>query len=379
MQRVRKIPLPTPGQTCWRPEIASPMKSVRRLVASLASLLALTAWAGPTVLYVSESGDRRIAVYSIHETSGELTRGGAVDLPGSTGTMAISPDKRHFYAVVRTNKQFATLETDPRTGELSNPILNPAGSDPAYLHVDKTGQWLLAASHSEGVVTSSRIAKGVITGEPVVTLATGKYAHSIHTDPSNRFVLVPHVRELSKIEQLRFDASTGQLTPNSPSSMAAGAGQGPRYMRFHPNGRWVYFVTEQGQSVGHCDYDAKSGTLELRQTLRATPEGTKGSSADIHISADGRFAYASNRGHDSLAVFAIDAKSGELKLLGQTPTEKTPHSFCLVPGGERFVVAAGAGTNRLVVFRRDANSGALTWLKTYDCGKSPLSVLAAKY
>ena len=106
---------------------------------------------------------------------------------------------------------------------------------------------------------------------------------------------------------------------------------------------------------------------------------TTGSCADIEISADGRFVYASNRGHDSIAVFSIDEKSGELKSLGQTPTQKTPRSFNLIPGdGEVFLVAAGQRSDKLVVYRRNPESGGLKILKTYDCGKSPAWVLGVK-
>ena len=348
---------------------------------TLGSFIAPT-WAGPTVLYVSESGEKRIAVYALDEKSGELTRTGAVDLPGAPGSLAINPKRTHLYAAVRAEKQFATLAIDPATGALGAPALSPAGINAAYVQVDRSGQWLLAASYSEGVATSSRITDGVVAGAPVQTLETGKKAHCIQADPANRFVFVPHAGELNKVEQLRFDAATGALAANTPSSMSGGEGRGPRHMQFHPNGRWVYLVNEQGQSVSLCDYDAASGTLKLRQTVSTTPtdwDKSKGSCADIHISADGRFAYASNRGHDSLAVFALHTDTGELTALGQTPTEKTPRSFCLMPGGENFVVSAGQGSDRLIVYRRDTATGALTPLKTYDCGKSPAWVLGVKF
>ncbi len=314
----------------------------------------------------------------MNENTGELTRAGAVDLPGAPGSLAISA---HLYAAVRSDKQFATLKIDPGNGLLSSPAFSPAGINAAYVHVDKTGNWLLAASYSEGVATVNRITEGVITGAPVQTVETGKKAHCIQTDPANRFAFVPHVGELNKVEQLRFDATAGRLAPNTPPSMPGGAGQGPRHMQFHPNGRWVYLVNEQGQSVTLCDYDPGAGTLKLRETLSTTPEDwdkSKGSCADIHISADGRFAYASNRGHDSLAVFAIHPDTGELKSLGQTPTEKTPRSFCLMPG-EKYVVSAGQGSDRLIVYRRDPGTGALTPLKTYESGKSPAWVLGVKF
>jgi len=349
------------------------------LLFALAFPVASTVWAGPTVLYVSEGGSKRIAVYTMNETTGDLTRAGALDLPGAPGSLDISKDRARLYVAVRSAKQFATVSVDRKTGLLSNPIMSPTGFNAAYVHVDKTGNWLLAAAYGEGVAGLSRIKNGVIEGPPVVTLETGKKAHCIRTDPANRFAFVPHVGELNKVEQLRFDAVAGTLKPNTPRSMPGGEGQGPRHMQFHPNGRWVYLVNEQGKSVTLCDYDQRAGTLKIRQSVTTIPadwDKTKGSCADIHVSADGRFVYASNRGHDSLAVFSVNPGTGELKSLGQTPTEKTPRSFCLI---HNFVVSAGEGSHRLIVFRRNPQTGALTPLKTYDCGKGPSWTLGVKF
>jgi 6-phosphogluconolactonase len=355
------------------------MKATTFIALLLASFcLPHAAFCAPLVLYVSESGEKRIAVYHMDPSTGDLTRASAADLPGAPGSLAISPDRKHLYASVRSAKQIATLPVDAKTGALGAPTFADAGFNAAFVHVDKTGRWLLAASYSEGVAGSSPIKDGIVQGPPVSTLETGKKAHSIQTDPANRFAFVPHVGELNKVEQLRFDAGTGALTHNTPPHMPGGEGQGPRHMQFHPNGKWAYFVNEQGKSVTLCDYDSASGTMKLRQTVSTVPKDwdlTKGSCADIHVSADGRFVYASNRGHDSLAVFSVDAKSGELTSLGQTATEKTPRSFCLMPGGEKFAVSAGEGSHRLIVYRRDTGTGGLTPLKTYDCGKGPAWVL----
>jgi len=355
-----------------------------RVLLSLLSLfsLASSAFAGPLILYVSEGGEKRIAIYRMDEATGELIPTGALDLPGSPGSLSISPDRRHLYAAVRSTRQVATLAIDPQSGVPRDPSFAEAGFNPVYLFADKSGRWLLGASYSEGVAGLLAIRNGRVEGPPVVTLETGKKAHCIQADPANRFAFVPHAGELNKVEQLRFDAEAGTLTRNEPAHLTGGAGQGPRHMQFHPNGRWAYLVNEQGKSVTLCDYDAAQGTLKIRQTVPTVPPDwdlTKGSCADLHVSADGRFVYASNRGHDSLAVFAVDAQTGELTSLGQTPTEKTPRSFCLMPGGEKFVVSAGEGSHRLIVFRRDAQTGALAPLKTYDCGKGPNWVLGVKF
>ena len=347
----------------------------------LLALLCLisSVFAGPTLVYVSESGEKRIAIWSLDDASGELTRLGDAPLPGAPGSLALSPDHKHLYASVRSAKQFATLDVHPQTGALTNPTLADAGFNAAYVYLDKTGRWLLAASYSEGVVGLSAIKAGRVTGPPVVTLETGKKAHSIQTDAANRFAFVPHVGELNKVEQLRFDADAGTLTRNTPPHLPGGEGEGPRHMQFHPNGKWAYFVNEQGKSVTLCDYDAANGTLKARQSVPTVPEEwlTKGSCADIHISADGRFVYASNRGHDSLAAFSINAETGVLTSLGQTPTEKTPRSFCLTPG-DQFIISAGEGSDKLIVFRRNADSGLLTPLKSYACGKGPAWIMSVK-
>jgi 6-phosphogluconolactonase len=342
--------------------------------------LVTSTFAGPTIVYVSESGDKRIAIWSLDESSGELKRVGEAVLPGAPGSLSISPDRKHLYASVRSAKQFATLDVDAKTGALTNPTFADAGFNAAYVFADKTGRWLLAASYSEGVVGLSAIKDGRVSGLPVVTLETGKKAHCIQVDPANRFAFVPHVGELNKVEQLRFDAQAGTLTRNTPPHLPGGEGEGPRHMQFHPNGKWTYFVNEQGKSVTLCDYDAANGMLKARQSVPTVPEDwrTKGSCADIHVSADGRFVYASNRGHDSLAVFSVNAQTGELTPHGQTPTEKTPRSFCLVPG-DQFVVSAGEGSHKLIVFRRNSETGALTPLKTYDCGKGPAWVMGVKF
>ena len=194
-------------------------------------LISSAAFAGPTVVYVSEGGDKRIGIYTMDEQSGDLTRTGAIDFPGAPGSLAISPDRRHLYAAVRSAKEFATLSVDAKTGLLSNVVTAPAGINAAYVHVDKTGKWLLSASYGEGVAAVSRIKDGVIDGAPVSTVTTGPKAHSIQTDAANRFAFVPHVGDLNKVEQLRFNPVAGTLTSTrrrtSPAAKARGRGTSP--------------------------------------------------------------------------------------------------------------------------------------------------------
>ena len=328
-----------------------------------------------TIVYVSESKENRVVFFDLDEKTGNLDRMGEVDLSGAPGCLAQSRDGKFLYASVRSSSEFATLRIDPGSGGLSLVSTAPSAGSAAYIYPDRTGRWLLAAYYGEGLVTSSAIVGGQVRGKPVSTLETGPKAHCVQTDPANRFAFVPHTGELNRVDQLIFDAQTGKLSLNDPAFAAGDQGAGPRHLQFHPNARWVYLVNEQSKSVSLCDYDSDRGTLKLRETLSTHPDGwdpKSGSCADIEITADGRFLYASNRGHDSIAAFSIDEKSGELTSLGQTPTGETPRSFNLMPvENQRLLVAAGQKSNTLTVYRRNPNTGALTELKVIDCGASP--------
>lgn len=356
------------------------MKSI--ILATLMTVLSMSQSYAGTFVYVSESQDNRIGIFSLDEKTGELSRVAEVDFEGSPGCLCLSPDKTRLYAIIRSRSEFATLSVDPETGMLTQLSSAPSAGSAAYIYQDKTGDWLLAAYYGEGLVTVSKIKNGEVVGKPVQRIVTGQKAHCVQTDLSNNYAFVPHAGELNKVQQFRFDAAKGRLAFNDPAQLRGAKGAGPRHMQFHPNGKWAYLVNEQSKSVTHCLYNAKKGTLKKQQTVSTHPDGwdiSSGSCADIEISSDGRFLYASNRGHDSIAQFKINQDSGELTPLGQVSTEKTPRSFNLIPGVENFLVAAGQGSNKLVVYRRDTTTGLLSSLKTYECGKSPAWVLGVKF
>ncbi|NNE92876.1 MAG: lactonase family protein [Verrucomicrobiales bacterium] len=335
-----------------------------------------------TNIYVSESKDNRVAIFSLDEKTGDLTRRGDITLAGAPGSLALSKDQSKIYAAVRSASEFATLSIDPKTGFLKLAGTAPAAGSAAYVYPDKTGNWLLAAYYGEGQVSVSKIENGIVKGEPVQIFATGKKAHCIQVDPSNQFAFTPHTGDLNKVQQFQFNADNGTLSLNDPPQLDGAEGAGPRHMQFHPNGEWAYLVNEQSKSVTHCDFDPAKGTLIKRKTLSSHPADwdlTKGSCADIEISADGKFLYCSNRGHNSIGMFSINQDTGELTSLGQESTEDTPRSFNLIPGGEKFLVAAGQRSNTLAVYRRDAKTGRLEKLKTYDCGGSPAWVMGVHF
>lgn len=334
-----------------------------------------------TFIYVSESKDKTIAVYSFDETTGDLERVGDFEVSGAVGPLWPSQDQTKLYASVRGSSEFVTAAIDPETGLLTQIGVAPSAGSAAYIYPDKTGNWLLGAYYGEGLASVSKIENGVVTGPPIQVFETGKKAHCIQTSPDNRFAFVPHPVDLNKVHQFKFDAATGTLTNNDPMKMDGKEGAGPRHIQFHPNGKWAYVVNEQEKSVTHCLYDADTGTLTKAETVSTLPpdfDEPGGSCADIEVSLDGRFVYASNRGHNSIAILRIDQATGDLTWLGAEPTAEIPRSFNLMPG-EKFLVAAGQRSHELVVYRRDVESGLLERLKTYPCGNAPAWVLGIRW
>jgi 6-phosphogluconolactonase len=190
---------------------------------------------------------------------------------------------------------------------------------------------------------------------------THAYAHSIIVDPTNRFALVADLG-VDKLFVYRFDEKNGSLRPNDPPFATVRPGSGPRHVKFHPNGHWVYLINEMGCTVTAFNWDSDHGALTEFQTISTLPADFKGAStcAEIKVHPNGRFLYGSNRGHDSLAVFAIDSTTGRLAPLEYVSTRgKIPRNFTFDPTG-RWILCTNHGSDNAVVFRVDATTGRLT-------------------
>lgn len=286
----------------------------------------------------------------------------------------IHPDGRHLYTCNSGRPGgISAYAIDRATGKLTLINSRPAGgADTSYVSLDRTGRYALIANYEGGNIAVFALAPDGGIGERTAFVQhTGHsvnperqkhaYAHSIITDPSNRFAVVCDLG-LDQVFVYRFDAATGSLAPNDPAYVTVAPGSGPRHPLFHPNGRWVYVVTEIGSTVLAFDWDAGLGTLRQFQTVSALPAGFQGVSvsAEIAVHPNGRFLYVSNRGDDSIAIFAIDGASGRLTPLGRVSTEgKTPRNFAFDPSG-RWIIATNHGSNNAVVFRVDGETGQLT-------------------
>src|SRR5262249_37048341 len=183
---------------------------------------------------------------------------------------------------------------------------------------------------------------GALGENPLQSLPTADKAHAIVADPSGRFVFVPHTGP-DVIFQFAFDASKGRLTAAEPAKLSTPKGTGPRHLVFHPSRPIAQGATGQGGRVPAYAFDPRGGTLKPLQTVSTLPADFRGTNAcaEIRVHPSGKFLYVSNRGHDSIAAFGLD-EEGKLSGIGQEPTEKTPRSFDLDPGGKYLFAAGGA-------------------------------------
>jgi 6-phosphogluconolactonase len=346
------------------------------MVLFLAAVLHLPA---DTFVYVSMGPEQKIQSYRLDAKDGKLTSVETVSVEGVPGALAVDPQKKFLFASLHSNNTLASFRIDPATGKLKaiGTASLPKGGSAAFVSTDRTGRWLFSAAYGAGKVFVHEIKDGAIQSPAVQTVDTAKAAHSVAVDRDNRFVFVPHVSP-NAVFQFRLDAATGKLTEagKAPGGVEKA---GPRHLAFHPTKNFAYTSNESGSSITAYSLDAKEGLKPL-QTLSTLPADfkTNNSTADVKVHPNGKFVWVSNRGHDSLAGFAIDADTGKVTALGQAPTEKTPRSFDVEPDG-RFVLSAGEGSGKLAVYQVDADTGKLTRLHTVDVGKSVGWVMAVKF
>jgi 6-phosphogluconolactonase len=337
--------------------------------------LPLPASAG-TFAFVSLAGESKVVAYRVDTSSGRLTRAEETVVDGAPGSLTTDAARRHLFVALRGSGKLASYRIDGATGRLTLVSLIPVQADPSYVGVDHSGKYLLSAFYQAGKVMVHRIGPdAALDPSPAAQVVTAPTAHSAVPDPSNRRVFVPHVAP-NAVFQFAFDAATGRLAPLATARATAPAGAGPRHLRLHPTGKWAYTSDESGSSVTQYAHDPIGGMLSALETLSTLPPGFQGSNscAEVRIHPSGRFLYVSNRGHDSIAAFAVNGENGRLTPLGQTATEKTPRSFDLDPTG-KFLFAAGEGGTRLATYAVDAQSGRLTAREVYEVGKRPFWVL----
>ena len=331
-------------------------------------------------LFVALSAEGRVVRFAQDSDTGELDPVASFDTPGGPAPIAISPAGDYLYVGRRAAKQLSAYRLDRASGEVELVGETALRSDSNYLATDTTGGYVFSAYYTAGACAVHRVGTDRAPTE-VVWIATGSGAHCMHTDPSNRFAILNHVAEPdhhNRIYQYRFDASTGALSPNDPASLIpSAAAVGPRHLCFHPALPTLYTSNEQGCSVTAYAFDREAGTLSEVQTLSTLPTDYTGENtcSQIRMDTAGRFLYIGNRGHDSVASFAIDAESGALRATGHAPTDPLPRPLNVAPDG-RFLYVAGTETGRINCYAIDQQEGALTrgtaYLAGADAASSPM-------
>ena len=360
----------------------------------------------PTQVDLPPGNGRGIHLFRIDRTTGSMTPSGVVEIGTSPSCLALSGDGTRLYSANETDRvgddkqgsitAFAVNRADGKL-ELLNTVRS-GGAGPTYVSVHQGGHHLLVANYFGGSVavlpiladgrlgeaSDVKVAAGTIgptkaTHAPPGSFAVSghdrTHAHMIQSDPSGRFVLHADLG-LDRIFIWKFEKERGLLTPNDPAFVALPPGDGPRHFRFHPNGRWFYSIQEEGSTVVLFDYDSTAGGLTPRQTISTLPSGFAGTNfcSEILVSGDGRYIYAGNRLHDSIAIFSVGS-DGRLTLVGEEWTRGSyPRSFAFDPAG-RFLYCCNQRGDAITVFRVDSGTGRLSFTGHFAAVGNPSMIV----
>ena len=343
-----------------------------------------------------------IYLFKVDLGTGALTQENLFTGIANPSWITIGPGRDTLYATNEidnfdgtTSGSVSAFRIDRATGGLTPlNVVSSHGGAPVYLNPHPSGKFLFVANYDGGSIAVLPIrADGSLGAATDVKTDTGNvgpttptdappgsfansghdapHAHFIHSDPSGRFVRHVDLGQ-DRIYSWRFNPVSGTLSPADVPFKAVAPGAGPRHLAFHPNGRLVYALTEESSTLSAYGYNGRTGALTLLQTVSALPDGFVGTSygSEVALSADGRFVYAANRLHDSIATFALDA-SGGLNLVGHTQTMGDyPRSFTIDPTGN-FVYAMNQRSDAITVFRIDRATGKPAFTNQYVPVGSP--------
>ncbi|MFZ5833274.1 MAG: lactonase family protein [Planctomycetota bacterium] len=323
-----------------------------------------------------------IYLFLLDLTTGKLEPQGLVAETKNPTFLAFHPTRPLLYAVGELENAGAggkragavsAFAIDPATGKLTLLNQQPSGGPgPCHVAVDRSGKCVIVANYSGGSVSSMPIEEDGKLGPPATFIQfegssvnpqrqKEPHAHSANVDPANRFVFIADLGT-DKIMVYRLDAAAGKLQPHDPPFASVEPGSGPRHFTFHPDGKYAYVLNELACTVTVFDYDADAGRLTAKQTIGTLPEGfsEKNTTSEVLVHPSGKFLYAANRGHDSIAIFAVNPQTGELTAVGHEPTQGSiPRNFGIDPTGQYLIVANQEG-NTVTVFRIDQSSGKLS-------------------
>lgn len=332
----------------------------------------------------ADEGSPGLHLCRLDPANGRLERLDSISAGANPSFLALHPGGRYLYAVNeqkvyqgRPGGAVCAFVLDPETG---TPLLlnrQPShGTDPCHLSLDRTGRFVLAANYSSGSLAvfpleqDGRLAAASTVVQhqgrgPNAARQEGPHAHAIEPDPGNRFALACDLG-LDRLLVYRFDLATGGLALHNEAQLRPGAG--PRHLAFHPDGRRLYVINELDSTLTVFAYEGDDGRLDELQTITTLPGDYRGPNdcAEVCMHPSGNFVYASNRGHDSLAVYRVEEATGRLALLGHEPVRgKTPRHFTLTPAGD-FLLVANQDSDSISLFRLDPQTGGLDWLAALE-------------
>jgi 6-phosphogluconolactonase len=334
------------------------------------------------VMYVGTytgPASKGIYAYRFDAGTGQTTPLGLVAETANPSFLAVDASRRFLYAVNEISDYqgeksggVSAFAIDQQSGKLA--FLNEVsshGAGPCYVALDKIGKYVMVANYDTGSVAVFPMLPDGKLGEASAVIQhnghgpdpkrqEGPHAHEIEASPDNRFALVSDLG-LDEVLVYHFDPAKGTLSANDPPFAKVAPGAGPRHFVFHPGTKFVYVIDEIASTVTAFSYNSARGSLSQISAVSTLPEGFKGDNdtAEIHVSADGKFLYGSNRGHNSIAIFALDQATGAPKFVEAVATGgKTPRNFELTPGGD-YLFAANQDSNNIVVFKVDKKTGHL--------------------
>ena len=317
-----------------------------------------------------------VYVYKFNSADGSVKEISHVKTPNSS-FVTFSPDGKFVYAVHETAPQsgiggdIASFSFNKEKGTLTFINRQLSGGDhPCHVETDKTGKWLFASNYSSGSLSMLPINADGSLGKATTiqhtgvgknpTRQKGPHTHGAIMTADNRQLIVTDLG-IDKVMIYSFDAGKGKLIPAKPPFVQSEPGSGPRLITFHPNNEYAYLIEELSGTVVFFKY--KKGKLEAKQRISTLPAGDTSfaGSADIHVSPDGKFLYASNRGDvNTIAIFSLDKSDGKLSLIGhQSTLGKTPRNFSIDPSG-KYLLCENQNSDEIVIFRRDVRTGMLT-------------------
>ena len=328
-----------------------------------------------------------ISLFRFDSEAGVLA-GGQTEYPAANPSyLTLDESGQHLYAVNELDDgQVTAFDRDAQSGTLTARNRQPShGSAPCYVSIDSSGRYLLVANYAGGTIAALPITPdGQLDSASSVVKHEGAsinpdrqeapHPHMIAPTPDGRFVLVTDLGT-DQILLYRLGLDTGRL--DLGTAVDAPPGAGPRHFSFGARGRCLYVINELASTLMVYSYDGDRGALQPLQTVSTLPSDFEGVSTAAHVavSPDGRFVYGSNRGSDTLAIWAVDEERGEITLVGHEPTRgKTPRGFAIDPTG-RWLLAANQESDSIVVFRRDSVSGRLTWTGQVSDTPSPVAIV----